>query len=252
MWRSRNLGSERSSSPDLFLAELDLALADLEPPEHQLVGHSLGPVGRMLERMGQDRLLDRGRDAVGVRSLRSRQLVEQPLVAVHLEVAADLVEVLPALAQNPARLHQKLSSRNVAKRLKLPLVSRQLGTSRTIPHVLGAVGEERVGYLVGDRISNSRRWTRRIELDPESPTATHRNRAGVADACSCYDLDSKDVGQEKRIERRSPPPLVERIEYESPRLVGDGVHGVQIARQKRYRSVGPSPVMHREFGLSSP
>ena len=74
---------------DLLLGELDLALAgrllqpkqslvagleavahpnaphpartDLEPAEHQLVGHSLGPVGGMLERMGQDRLLDRGR-----------------------------------------------------------------------------------------------------------------------------------------------------------------------------------------------
>ena len=132
IWRSRNSGSKRSSAWICSSVSLILRLrtvsssrssrswrvlrlpedphaphparTDLEPREHQLVGHSLVPLGRMLERMGPDRLLDQGRDAVGVRSLRSRQPVEQPLGAVHLEVAADLVEVLPAVAQDPARL----------------------------------------------------------------------------------------------------------------------------------------------------
>ena len=54
--------------------------------------------------MGQDRLLDRRRNTVGVRSLRSRQPVEQPLGAVHPKVAADLVELLTAVADDPARL----------------------------------------------------------------------------------------------------------------------------------------------------
>lgn len=38
----------------------------------QLVRHGPGALGRMLERMAQDRLLPRGRDAVGVRSPRCR------------------------------------------------------------------------------------------------------------------------------------------------------------------------------------
>ena len=108
------LGIEALERLDLFLGELDLALADrllqpeqslvagldavvhphaphpartdLEPPEHQLVGHTLGAVGGMLERMGQDRLLDRGRDAVGMRSLRSRHPIEQPLGAMDLKL----------------------------------------------------------------------------------------------------------------------------------------------------------------------
>ena len=44
----------------------DPARTDLEPSEHQLVGHSPHPVGGMSERMGQDRPFDRGRHAVGV------------------------------------------------------------------------------------------------------------------------------------------------------------------------------------------
>ena len=126
------LGVEALERLDLLLGELDLALADrllqpqqpvvaglefvagphaphpartdLEPSEHQLVGHPLGAVGRVFERMGQDRLLDRRRDPVRVRPLRAGQPVEQPLGAVHLEVAADLVEVLAAVAHDPARL----------------------------------------------------------------------------------------------------------------------------------------------------
>ena len=43
-----------------------------EPSEHQLVGHALSRVGRMLERIGQDRLLDRGRDPVGWSACRRR------------------------------------------------------------------------------------------------------------------------------------------------------------------------------------
>ena len=132
MWRSRNSGSKRlsawicssvslilrlptvcssrSSRPWRVLKPLDdphaphPARTDLEPSEHRLVGYLLGALGGMLERMRQDRLLDGGLDAVGVRSFRSRQPVEQPLGVVDLEVAADLVEVLPAVADYPTRL----------------------------------------------------------------------------------------------------------------------------------------------------
>ena len=75
------------------------ARTGLEPSEHQLVGHSLGPVGRVFERMDQDRLLDRGRDAVGVQFLRSRQPADQPLGAMDLEVVADLVAVLATVVR---------------------------------------------------------------------------------------------------------------------------------------------------------
>ena len=118
------------------------------------------------------------------------------------------------------------SCSNVAERLKLPLVSRKLGASRPMPHVLGAVGEERVGYLVGNRIPNSRRRTSGIEFDPESLTASHRNGSGVADTRLCYDLDSAQISQKKRIERWPSPPLIQRLEYEFPRFLSDGVHRV--------------------------
>ena len=54
--------------------------------------------------MGQDRLLNLFTHPVRVRSLRPRKLVDQPLGPVKLEVPPDLVELLPAVAHDLARL----------------------------------------------------------------------------------------------------------------------------------------------------
>ena len=48
----------------------------------------------MRKRMIEDRGFDLGRDPVGMRPLRPGQPVDQPVGAVGLEVAADLVELL--------------------------------------------------------------------------------------------------------------------------------------------------------------
>ena len=126
------LGVEALQRLDLLLTQLDLPLPDrlLEPQqpvvagletvadpdaphpartdldlrEHQLVGHTLGTVGRVHQRVGQDRLLDRSRHAVRVRAPGAGQLVEQDVGAVHLEVPSDLVDLLTAVAHDPARL----------------------------------------------------------------------------------------------------------------------------------------------------
>lgn len=58
----------------------------------------------MLQAVRQDRLLDFGADSVGVPRLRARELVQQPLGLVHLVVPADLVELLPAVADHRARV----------------------------------------------------------------------------------------------------------------------------------------------------
>ena len=52
----------------------------------------------------QDRLFDRRRNAVGVRPLGARQPVEQAVGAVQLKAPPDLVELLAAVADDPARL----------------------------------------------------------------------------------------------------------------------------------------------------
>ena len=53
---------------------------------------------RILQRMGQDRLFDRRRNAVRVRPARSRQPIDQAVGAVQLKAPPDLVELLLAVA----------------------------------------------------------------------------------------------------------------------------------------------------------
>ena len=126
------LGVEPLQRLDLLLAQLDLPLpdrllqpqkpvvagqeviarpdaphaarTDLDPPEHQLVGDPLGPVCRVLQRVGQDRLFNRQGRPVRVRPPGARQPVEQPVGAVQLKAPPDLVELLAAVADDPARL----------------------------------------------------------------------------------------------------------------------------------------------------
>ena len=91
-------GQEVIAHPDAPHA----AGADLDPPQHQLVGDSLSTVRRVLQRMGQDRLFDRRRNAVRVRAPRSRQPIDQAVGAVQLEAPPDLVDLLPAVVHDPA------------------------------------------------------------------------------------------------------------------------------------------------------
>ena len=66
------------------------------------MGDSHRAVRRVLQGMVEDRLLDLGRQAVRMRPLRAFDLVEQALGAEGLVVAADLVELLPAVADQLA------------------------------------------------------------------------------------------------------------------------------------------------------
>ena len=82
----------------------DPSRAYLHAPEHQFVRHPLSPVRRVRQRVGQDRLLHLRGDTVRVRPSSPRHAVQEPLGPVHLEVPSDLVELLPAVARDPARL----------------------------------------------------------------------------------------------------------------------------------------------------
>ena len=70
----------------------------------QFVGHSLLAVRRVLERVGEDLLLDLGLDAVGMRRLRATSLLDQAGHASDLEGAAHLVERVAVVAHQPAGL----------------------------------------------------------------------------------------------------------------------------------------------------
>ncbi len=124
------LGAEALQEPDLLVGERDAAFGDgllqaqqalmaghqvvaapdaahaagrhLEALENQLLGHPERPVGGVIERVGEDRLLDLLRHPVGVRPPGARQPVDQPLGAVGLVVAPDLVELLPGVAHEAA------------------------------------------------------------------------------------------------------------------------------------------------------
>jgi len=58
----------------------------------------------VLQRVGQDRLLDGRGHTVRVWPLGARQPIDEPVGAVQLEAPPDLVELLAAVAHDPARL----------------------------------------------------------------------------------------------------------------------------------------------------
>ena len=76
--------------------------ADLQAAQGQLVGDPHRAVGRVRQGMVEDRRLDLGGDPVRVRVPRPLHLVDQAGGTVGLVVAADLVELLPAVADQLA------------------------------------------------------------------------------------------------------------------------------------------------------
>jgi len=72
--------------------------------EEQLIGHPLGSVARMFKGVGQDGILHLLGYPVRMRSAGSRQTIDNALSPIDLEVAADLVELLAAVAHDPAGL----------------------------------------------------------------------------------------------------------------------------------------------------
>jgi hypothetical protein len=64
----------------------------------QLLRHTHGAVARVCQGVLQNGLLDGLRHAIGMRVARAGQPIEQPVRAIGLEVAADLVELLAAVA----------------------------------------------------------------------------------------------------------------------------------------------------------
>lgn len=80
------------------------ARGHLDAAQHQLLCHPHRAVAGMCQGVLQDRLLDRFGHAVGVRVARPGQPIDQPVRAVGLEVAADLVELLAAVADHLAGL----------------------------------------------------------------------------------------------------------------------------------------------------
>ena len=91
------------------------ARTDLDLLEHQLVGHTLRAVGRMLQRVGQDGLFDCRGHAVQVRSLRPGQPVEQAVGAVQLMGYGILARRWqPWLGSFPQPPHTSTKNRNPA------------------------------------------------------------------------------------------------------------------------------------------
>ena len=60
----------------------------------------------MLQCVGQDGLFDRRRNVVRVRPLRRRQPIVLAVGSVQLEIPPDLVELLAAVADDPASLRE--------------------------------------------------------------------------------------------------------------------------------------------------
>ena len=94
------LGEQVVPAPDAAHA----AGADLDVAERQLVRHPHRAVAGMLQGVGEDRVLDLGRHRVRVRPLRPLDLVDQAGGTEGLVVAPDLVELLPAVADQLAGL----------------------------------------------------------------------------------------------------------------------------------------------------
>jgi hypothetical protein len=93
------LGQQAMALPDAAHA----AGGDLEA-QHQLLGDAHWAMAGMRQGMLQDRLLDRFRHAVGKRVAWAWQPIDQAVGTVCLEVAADLVELLAAVADHLAGL----------------------------------------------------------------------------------------------------------------------------------------------------
>ncbi len=74
----------------------------LQPAQDEFLGHPHQAVAGMGERVVEHRRLDLGRHPVGVRAARAGQAVDQPVGAIGLEVAPDLVELLAAVAHHLA------------------------------------------------------------------------------------------------------------------------------------------------------
>lgn len=124
------LGREALQEFDLFLRERDLALGglflqaqqtlgfgeqivalphpanaaggDLQPLQAQFPLDAWGAVAGMVEGVGEHRRLNLGRHPVGVRTSRAGQTIDQAIGAISLEVASDLVELLPGIAHHLA------------------------------------------------------------------------------------------------------------------------------------------------------
>ena len=93
-------GQQVVATPDAAHA----ARADLDAAQHERLGHAQASVGGMVERVVEHGLFDLLADAVGVRSARAGQAVDQAVRAVGLEVAADLVELLARVSHRAAGL----------------------------------------------------------------------------------------------------------------------------------------------------
>ena len=126
------LRAEALQQPDLLLAQLQLALtdlafqpqqafvlgqqpmaaphsahaagADLDPLQRQLLCHPQRTLGRVLEAVVQDRRLYLGVHPVGVRALRARQLVQQAIRPVELEIYSNFIKLLARTAHDLAGL----------------------------------------------------------------------------------------------------------------------------------------------------
>lgn len=126
------LGAEPLEQADLRVGQLDLAVADVlleaqqpvvlgqqvvpapdpahtagahvDPLQVQVLGDAQAALGRVGEAVVQNGLLDLVRHPVRVRALRAGQAVDQPVRPVGLVVAADLVELLTAVAGDLAGL----------------------------------------------------------------------------------------------------------------------------------------------------
>jgi hypothetical protein len=75
----------------------------MDAAQHQLLGDPHRAVTGVGQGMIEDRRLDLGGHSVGMRPLGAGRAVEQPIGAVGLKVAPDLIELLLAVADYPAR-----------------------------------------------------------------------------------------------------------------------------------------------------
>lgn len=94
------LGQQVVAAPDAVYA----TRTDGDAFEVEVLSDAQAALGRVLETMLEDGLLNLVWDQVRVRSLRFGHAVDQPIGAVGLVVAADLIELLAAVAGELAGL----------------------------------------------------------------------------------------------------------------------------------------------------